>query len=985
MKTLRKYIIAIVVLALPTLGYGQITVVDQTDAMALANTLIGTESGVTIIDATFTGSPNSSGTFSGGEFGISEGILLTSGHAQIAVGPNLLGGASAGNGMPGHPDLDSITAPFLTADAAILEITFIPSGNTLEFTYVFGSEEYNEYVCSSFNDAFAFIVNGGVYTNQNIALIPGTVPPMPVAINNVNNGSVGSNGSMINCTDSQLANSAFFIDNAGGTNIEYDGYTIPLAAVIAVEPGVEYTILLGIADAGDNALDSGVFLEGESFVSVNCDAGEIAFEGIPVTTWEYCIDNLPLSIDLTNSGDGLNDTYVYFVTDSAGNIVSMSATNAVSTSNWSLGTYYIYGVSYSGNLIGISDSAHIDDISADGCFDIDGPLAVTILDCSGEFDCPDLGLNIGDPCEIAERKGLTQKAIGVVGPGCDCIPVQPGIDCADWRYYFADIASNGVTDIYSVTLNGGFADLTLIVTSNEEAHIALDEVNSLLYLVRKSDGAISTVDVSGPPPVMSPWQSLSMDIPSVVTATMASSGELLIGSQSQDQIYSVDPNTFIVTSYDTYSPIDGGDLAFDSNGKLYLAAQYHLYSNNQAPAPDLFLATLNNVHKVTGLALTSSNTLISSYVGNDQFLVHDLAGNLLSSHDIQLNGVSHTANYGDMTSGCIPPDPSEGICELFTTYYVHHGPGVNGSDLYEVDFIGGNAVLTYVTNVPFEAHIAYNATADLVYFVNKNGSFLRFYNPGSDTFLGDLPLVAGMTELTATVYNKMDGYLYVGSQNQDKIYQVDLVTGNYALTSNAPVSGGDIAIKNNEMYMATRSGNTLYKFVAGIPVLLGNIQPMVTGLVEANNLNGLITSNYGSNDFLEIDETNGNLITTHPAMLNGAPFILLNGDMASGCADEILPARPAISPTQIESALSSYPNPTIGGSQVVFAPASTGYATLEVFDMNGKSIASLYNGVADEGQEYSIHFDGNALPNGIYIYRLTTQNDVVIHKLMIAR
>src|SRR5690606_13871008 len=142
-------------------------------------------------------------------------------------------------------------------------------------------------------------------------------------------------------------------------------------------------------------------------------------------------------------------------------------------------------------------------------------------------------------------------------------------------------------------------------------------------------------------------------------------------------------NTFIVTSYDTYSPIDGGDLAFDSNGKLYLAAQYHLYSNNQAPAPDLFLATLNNVHKVTGLALTSSNTLISSYVGNDQFLVHDLAGNLLSSHDIQLNGVSHTANYGDMTSGCIPPDPSEGICELFTTYYVHHGPGVNGSDLYE--------------------------------------------------------------------------------------------------------------------------------------------------------------------------------------------------------------------------------------------------------------------------------------------------------------
>src|SRR5690606_15091254 len=194
-----------------------------------------------------------------------------------------------------------------------------------------------------------------------------------------------------------------------------------------------------------------------------------------------------------------------------------------------------------------------------------------------------------------------------------------------------------------------------------------------------------------------------------VTATIAPNGKLVVGSESQDQIYSVDLNTFLVSSYDTYSPIYGGDLEFDSNGNLYLAAYYGLYINNPAPVPDQFLATLNNLHKVTGLALTDAEDLISSYVGHDQFLKHDVAGNLLGAYDIRLNGVAHIANYGDMTSGCIPAPPDEGLCQLFSTFYVNHGPGVAGSDLYRVTFSGGNAILTLLTNVPFEAHIAYNA------------------------------------------------------------------------------------------------------------------------------------------------------------------------------------------------------------------------------------------------------------------------------------
>jgi hypothetical protein len=83
--------------------------------------------------------------------------------------------------------------------------------------------------------------------------------------------------------------------------------------------------------------------------------------------------------------------------------------------------------------------------------------------------------------------------------------------------------------------------------------------------------------------------------------------------------------------------------------------------------------------------------------------------------------------------------------------------------------------------------------------------------------------------------------------------------------------------------------------------------------------------------------------------------------------------------------LSSQPNPTTGISTVVFTPVATKYAVIEVFDLGGRSVATLYNQVANQGQEYRIDFDGTALANGLYIYRMSTDDSVVIEKFMIAR
>jgi hypothetical protein len=89
--------------------------------------------------------------------------------------------------------------------------------------------------------------------------------------------------------------------------------------------------------------------------------------------------------------------------------------------------------------------------------------------------------------------------------------------------------------------------------------------------------------------------------------------------------------------------------------------------------------------------------------------------------------------------------------------------------------------------------------------------------------------------------------------------------------------------------------------------------------------------------------------------------------------------------TEAASILGSQPNPTSGLSAVFFTTAHTSYTTLEVFDMSGRSVTTLFNQVAQEGQEYRMDFDGMSLSNGVYIYRLASEREVVIEKFMIAR
>ncbi|MEL6133650.1 MAG: choice-of-anchor L domain-containing protein, partial [Bacteroidota bacterium] len=245
------------VFLIPSRSRAQITIADTLNTNALIATLFGTGVDVsldTIICDTTLAIREFDAT--NANMDLYRGMLISTGLADSAIGPNpAFGNQSFPLNVPGYAPLDAL-AGSQTFDACVIKFDITPYCDSIGIRYVFASEEYNEFV-NSFNDIFAFFISGPGYTapapGQNIALVPGTT--QAVSINNVNNGnSPGvSTGPCTNCQ--------YFVDNVGGQQVEFDGYTVPLVAGAAVIPCETYHITIAIADVLDDVVDSGVFLE----------------------------------------------------------------------------------------------------------------------------------------------------------------------------------------------------------------------------------------------------------------------------------------------------------------------------------------------------------------------------------------------------------------------------------------------------------------------------------------------------------------------------------------------------------------------------------------------------------------------------------------------------------------------------------------------------------------------------------------------------
>jgi len=233
----------------------QLVVADGLSPNVLVNNVLTGDNGIEIKNISYTGYDRSIALFENGNssgLGIDKGIILSSGLAVGAKGPNNEGTYTSGAGGTGSNLLDKY-AGAKTIDAAELQFDFRPQTDGVVFNYVFSSEEYIEWVNKGFNDIFGFFVQGpGITGEKNVAIVPNST--LPVSIDNINH----------------LSNSQYFrMNNIPGSVsykfLQHDAQTVVLEAKIDLIPCEWYTIKMAVADVGDNKWDSWVFIEAQSF------------------------------------------------------------------------------------------------------------------------------------------------------------------------------------------------------------------------------------------------------------------------------------------------------------------------------------------------------------------------------------------------------------------------------------------------------------------------------------------------------------------------------------------------------------------------------------------------------------------------------------------------------------------------------------------------------------------------------------------------
>jgi len=728
----RTFSILLIALLLGNTGIAQLTVTPNATADQLVKTLAG--SGVTISSPTLTCAGNANGVFTtiSSTLGLSGGIVLTNGSAvdttfyvydslwgttvggfDYGVGNPASDFASTANATPGDTDLSALAGGVVTYDACVLEFDFTATGDTVSFNYVFGSEEYTSYTCSSYNDVIGFFLSGGAYTAKtNISLVPGT--SIPVAINSVNCGATGAySTSTCSAEYAGAPYCTYYVDNTAGTTIVYDGFTSVLQAVAAVNPCTPYHLKLGVADVGDDLYDSGVFLQAGSFSS---SSSSTSYAGV-LASFTTSIDSgcAPLVVHFTNTSKEATSYYW-----DLGNGTTSTASDSVAGSYLSVGTYTVTLTAYND-----SSSCSFTKI-------------ITV------YPPPTVSFTANDTM-VCPGTSVTFTSTTISG--------SPGAVTYSWN--FGDgTSSTGSTPIHTYS-SGGYYNITLAVTNSAGCVSALSKesyihVSSSLFPTAGSIISSSTTLSTGSTELLydstsgGVWSSnasiVTVSSAGVVTGISAGNAaitytvtngcgsasvtfSLLVINCSKEQIISTIAGNNVFGYSGNGGPATAAELdvptgvAFDANGNMYIADLYN-----------------NVVRKVT----TSGTifTIAGNGYGAGAYGKGGYSGDGGPAFNAELNtpfavAVDDTGNVyiADAYNNVIRKVSTSGIISTFAGTGFGAGTGTGG---YSGD--GGPATAAELA-IPYG--VAFDATENL-YIVDANNSVIRKVNTS-----GTISTIAG--------------------------------------------------------------------------------------------------------------------------------------------------------------------------------------------------------------------------------------------------
>lgn len=247
-------------------------------ALQMANAIFG--SGVTVSSATYSGDFRSSGIYSSGDTvspGVvpgDTGVIMSTGlvadftNNSGTTNTNISGSTGTNTtGINFDSDFNTL-AGRNTFDAAFLEVVFTPAGDFITVDFVIASDEYPEFVNSTFLDTVGVWVNG----------VEATV-------------SIGNGQASIGNINSATTPNLYKDNTSDQFNTEMDGITVTLTFVAPVNAGVPNTIKLGVADTSDPNYDTNFLIAGGSIQSSIVAQDDSANAGLNSSKTINVLDN----------------------------------------------------------------------------------------------------------------------------------------------------------------------------------------------------------------------------------------------------------------------------------------------------------------------------------------------------------------------------------------------------------------------------------------------------------------------------------------------------------------------------------------------------------------------------------------------------------------------------------------------------------------------------------------------------------------------
>lgn len=81
--------------------------------------------------------------------------------------------------------------------------------------------------------------------------------------------------------------------------------------------------------------------------------------------------------------------------------------------------------------------------------------------------------------------------------------------------------------------------------------------------------------------------------------------------------------------------------------------------------------------------------------------------------------------------------------------------------------------------------------------------------------------------------------------------------------------------------------------------------------------------------------------------------------------------------------LNVYPNPVKSFASVEFTTKASDYTTIEVYNLLGEKITTLFAGATESGKQYNATFDGSSLNSGTYLIIMKQGGDVKMEKISV--